>query len=1546
MPSKAFTGKAGRNSAKQCSQEPDQTSGQEKSEHGHSEKKKDCRRKFSNRLYDKVAEPLGKRSPATKLKVARSLSKRLLQDTEEKDAQSSADLKEAMTEDEQRTEIWKDLFVIKNEKLAKRYNVMEALIKDVMERNGCEKRVDLAKKAGLKRAFLDELFRVRQRTNGSKPSFYQEERRHKLTQDEIGDIQEFFRRTGITMELPYQRHSGKIFMCRTIRDAYLKYCSMCSKAGKVPVSLCSFSRNRPQGTKLQRQVPDMTCGCMPCINLGDLGKFLVAKGVHVLSTKSSANMCLTLCEVEPQDGEDPGSMYRFHQDCIRRKCQKCGVQLLKGRLQQEDMHVDWTRNVTFSYWVKEKKEVITSTNTMEIKGVLEHPEKVATLGFVRELYLKTMKDAPLHKFNMEWQADQFESQKTNLREGEVLMVCDFGTNFSVKEWEEPHSKFWNRASVTVFNCVLYYRCPQSGCSHLVQDEIVVTSDDTKHDYASVHAFTGRIMSHLQEQNIRVTRLIRYADNCAGQFKSLRVNFVLSQQQIPTEHNYFCANHGKSAADGVGGRCMQALARAIKTRSADVKDAESIAEYMEEEYGMEGRRRPMEKPRSSRKITVDDKKIVRDFFVSSDVSVYRNGAYFLRQSRQSTYNLYVQRLTEKGSDTKVISMRTFFRLCPLNVSLIRMAAGPEGEEDGQVQDVSSDFPDKSDHHQVKDKSTENLAKSQTTHDKYQHVQEVCSEVQGSEDPPVNHHDKNLREKESAQPTNKSESAGTKHIGMCSHRQRHFFCVNDIDRECFDTSTARTLSGTQTVHCIRNTGKEGFIEVRENTCCCNFCSHGEGDSCPNEFWVKQFQRVAICDKSRTEPRMFKNSLWSEKCVELDKCKWKTLAQKKSQPAPSASTSLHQIRSTQVPDSGLPETLKDTKTGEVSESDPDYDPDPRILKGETLEGLPPRRPRRSRPKRPCPKEDLHNEPVEICQMPQELASEVDMGHGNPETREMPLPEAELPVGDPVEVVCHDNVVGEEGAGEEKAQVCQDAASEPVLSENVVTENHDEEDVILVKAEGPTESDMELVMACEEEESRMTLTDVMKYMEEQGIANSPLPRLTYACDWDFKKLVRFEGNWKEQKAILSNPEFKKSSLKILQDMLMPSTSDVPDKVSQFMLENLCPPSPFDQCDISKDLVALSIQGNDRCLYNAFSRILYGTQIYSERVAMALLRHMFLNENLFLTETFWMPGLALAQKPFQGGLVRQYLAFQDFRAIDSQEAEFPQIFKDILLSMTKKGQEGWGGPLQMAAFANMTGHPVRLVQPGQTLLGPNRSKCWRQHDLINRWFLPWGSTYKWEAAPVFVMHTAVEKTTRLNHFICVMGKEPLQKMRGQDFETKAAAVRKESQSMGQAQRTKGPVDLEGCQEKNAEDDKAEVTSPSNCSEKIDIPNTSNSHGMEAPDVLGTVGNQRSTNQEDFMAAAGAMSERQTEPSDSNCHVESVGNDDIKHSDLDGNDSDPGHRPKRKWDPEIFTDENATNSESENETLQAKKMKWAEERKVKENVWKQCSGWVCLPSKE
>lgn len=664
----------------------------------------------------------------------------------------------------------------------------------------------------------------------------------KVNQDDIDSVKKALEDNTVSCELPHKRHQGKRFMRVTIVQAYKHYVSQQTACGDRVLSLSSFNRHKPWYMRLLRFMPDLGCQCDVCLNCSLKADALIANKVKGLSKRLTTNLFKTFCNRTNKNPEDV-NIKDFGMECIRRKCHWCSVKRLKDELLriEENQNLDWNKTVFHSKW--ESVKVAPKKEGDKDRTTFERKKKPSTLEQLLDEYLADLELMSLHQFNFRFQGEAFEKWMERLAVGDLLLVSDFGTNYSHKLLIEPQSKHWSRKQTTNHNTVCFFICPQ-GCGTIVKHEIVCLSDDRKHDLFAVDAFENRILQHFKQCKIPVKRIIRFTDNCATQYKSLKVFDLMSRKTIPYLLNHFGAKHGKGPADGVGGRMMQMLDRGINNGVVDITDAKTMAEYLTESVdGLVEAQANIRPGRKHHRTTQLEKAQIRRFFLSDEISRNFKGKRIVKLTLKAVHEKYIQFVKSQSNSeglSTAISSSSLLRHKPPNV-LTGVKCDP-AETEVSAEDGAQNPAGQS-------------TSEEGSHDARLSVPEDSLFVPDEEKPIFQ------------KPRN----------DMCSHYRRFYFHVNKIDRS-MDMSKARTVTMTRQIHSYRNTGVPGFMEVRRHSCSCDACLEGSVEAeCENSRHVDNFARVNLYGPDQPLlDHTFENKMWKGR-LSLAK-KWKTTAPKK--------------------------------------------------------------------------------------------------------------------------------------------------------------------------------------------------------------------------------------------------------------------------------------------------------------------------------------------------------------------------------------------------------------------------------------------------------------------------------------------------------------------------------------------------------------------------------------------------------------------------------------------------------------------------------------------
>ena len=277
-------------------------------------------------------------------------------------------------------------------------------------------------------------------------------------------------------------------------------------------------------------------------------------------------------EDESEDTRKDYVITDHKRDCIFRDCLQCGVVYFQEALRRKNPNVQWANTVVWHQWEK-----VDSSNPKVKKKSFDKIRYTGPISTLLSRYIESLHKISVHMFDFRWQAFQFEECKKQLRNGDCLFIIDFAQNYSHHQQDEILGAYWSRKQSTLHPFVIYYPCPEK-CGDLVKEEVMILSDDLKHDAEAVEKFTDKVLEHLQQRNVQVERVIIFSDNCASQYKCAKYFNCFTKRNIPFLHNHFGAKHGKAEANGAIGRLSQHIDTVTRSGSHEFGDCSELAAY--------------------------------------------------------------------------------------------------------------------------------------------------------------------------------------------------------------------------------------------------------------------------------------------------------------------------------------------------------------------------------------------------------------------------------------------------------------------------------------------------------------------------------------------------------------------------------------------------------------------------------------------------------------------------------------------------------------------------------------------------------------------------------------------------------------------------------------------------------------------------------------------------------------------------------------------------------------------------------------------------------
>ena len=118
----------------------------------------------------------------------------------------------------------------------------------------------------------------------------------------------------------------------------------------------------------------------------------------------------------------------------------------------------------------------------------------------------------------------------------------------------------------------------------MRHEIVVLSDDLKHDTFAVASFEKVAVAELQACGVEFEVLIEFDDGAASQYKCINsfedISKSVSRLGVKVKRAYFGAQHGKGQSDGATAVVKSSVRRAV-IQGENIPDAAAMYSYCKE-----------------------------------------------------------------------------------------------------------------------------------------------------------------------------------------------------------------------------------------------------------------------------------------------------------------------------------------------------------------------------------------------------------------------------------------------------------------------------------------------------------------------------------------------------------------------------------------------------------------------------------------------------------------------------------------------------------------------------------------------------------------------------------------------------------------------------------------------------------------------------------------------------------------------------------------------------------------------------------------------------
>lgn len=315
-------------------------------------------------------------------------------------------------------------------------------------------------------------------------------------------------------------HIQKRLLVCSLREAFIKFQEMHQNA----VGFSSFAALRPKHCKLLGSTGSHNiCVCTIHENIN-----LMLHGLRKYSFENDYKLCFEeiLCSSSTRTKK-----------CYLRECERCpGFSDFESSL-TDKLEKRGLVEISFEQWI--------STDRCSLETLVKPIDEFIAY------FCEKLEQLVSHDFVKSQQSSFLRDYKSCLKDGAVIIICDFSENYSFVFQDAVQSSYWSNEQATIHPFVIYYT--ESGI--LKNISFIVISEVLKHDTIAVQVFISKLISFLQTK-IKVKKATFMSDGAASQYKN-RKNFASlckfkKKYNIDAEWHFFATSHGKGPCDAIGG----------------------------------------------------------------------------------------------------------------------------------------------------------------------------------------------------------------------------------------------------------------------------------------------------------------------------------------------------------------------------------------------------------------------------------------------------------------------------------------------------------------------------------------------------------------------------------------------------------------------------------------------------------------------------------------------------------------------------------------------------------------------------------------------------------------------------------------------------------------------------------------------------------------------------------------------------------------------------------------------------------------------------------
>ncbi|XP_035444273.2 uncharacterized protein LOC118277191 isoform X1 [Spodoptera frugiperda] len=266
--------------------------------------------------------------------------------------------------------------------------------------------------------------------------------------------------------------------------------------------------------------------------------------------------------------------------CMYGKCELCKDKKLDFESSENSKTDD--SNVSWLHWERQdhtysKKE---GTETKEVKTKrTKKITKSGTLQDLKNIFNEELHNFKKHHYNMQQQQSQYQKAISQLKDNEVVLVCDFSESYEAKLASEIQAMHFgaSKNQITLHTGMVYWRDKsQSFCT---------IAESNNHQPPAIWAHLTPIIRLIQEETPNVDVIHFFSDGPSSQYRQknnffLFAHFAKELQLSFATWSFFESGHGKSVADGIGGSVKRVLDRKV-CHGFDITDAKDAYDILKQ-----------------------------------------------------------------------------------------------------------------------------------------------------------------------------------------------------------------------------------------------------------------------------------------------------------------------------------------------------------------------------------------------------------------------------------------------------------------------------------------------------------------------------------------------------------------------------------------------------------------------------------------------------------------------------------------------------------------------------------------------------------------------------------------------------------------------------------------------------------------------------------------------------------------------------------------------------------------------------------------------------